>query len=190
MKGRVLTSFAFATCCFIQTFSPAATLDSRFVDLPSESRRLTGPLFWLHGDETPELLDSCLEKVAEGGNGCFTAESRPHSDWLGEGWYSDLQVCLDAAKKYDLEMWIFDEKWWPSGEVGGMVPRQYGSKYMQAEAVAAQGGEAVSRAVDEEKLIAVLAGQTADGKIDGDSLIDLTGKVREGSLNWHTPPGD
>ena len=60
--------------------------------------------------------------MAEGGNGTFTAESRPHRDWLGEGWFRDLGICLEAAKKNNLTMWIFDEKWWPSQEVGGKVP--------------------------------------------------------------------
>ena len=34
-----------------------------------EARRLTGPLFWLHGDdnETKERLEFYLDKVAEGG---------------------------------------------------------------------------------------------------------------------------
>ena len=44
-----------------------------------EARRLTGPLFWLHGDETPARLELELAKVAEGGNGTFTTESRPHA---------------------------------------------------------------------------------------------------------------
>jgi hypothetical protein len=73
-------------------------------------------------------------KVAEGGNGCFTAESRPHEDWLGPGWYRDLEICLDAAKRHDLKMWIFDERWWPSGEVGGRVPMEFGSKYLEVTA--------------------------------------------------------
>ena len=63
-----------------------------------------------------------MGKVAEGGNGCFTTESRPHVDWLGEGWWRDLGICLEAAKRHGLQMWIFDEKWWPSQGVGGKVP--------------------------------------------------------------------
>ena len=58
-------------------------------------------------------------KVAEGGNGSFTTESRPHTDWLGAGWWRDLDICLDAAKKQNLKLWIFDEKWWPSQAVAG-----------------------------------------------------------------------
>ena len=59
--------------------SRADTLEQQFRELPMDARRLTGPLFWMHGDanETPERLGSYLEKVAEGGNGSFTAESRP-----------------------------------------------------------------------------------------------------------------
>jgi len=103
-------------------------LERQSRELPMEARRLTGPLFWLHGDESPEQLEAMLERVAESGNGCFTAESRPHADWLGPGWYRDLAICLEKAKALDLKMWIFDERWWPSQMVGGRVPPQYGSK--------------------------------------------------------------
>ena len=34
-----------------------AELERQFRELPMEARRLTGPLFWLHGDEPPELLE-------------------------------------------------------------------------------------------------------------------------------------
>ena len=162
-------------------------LEKQFLELPMEARRLTGPLFWLHGDETAEQLENTLEKVAEGGNGCFTAESRPHIDWLGPGWYRDLRICLEKAKKLNLKMWIFDEKWWPSGEVGGEVPEQYGSRYMEATATDLQ--DTVQMAVPSEKLIAVLAGKAIGDCIDGESLVDLTGRVQDGRLNWQTPAG-
>ncbi len=98
-------------------------LEMQFRTLPIEARRLTGPLFWLHGDESRQRLEAYVAKVAEGGNGCFTVESRPHSDWLGPGWWRDLAICLEAAKKHNLKMWIFDEKWWPSQGVGGQRAR-------------------------------------------------------------------
>ena len=86
--GRIF----FAVCLWLGTAIVSATcvaqsdstsLEQRFHNLPMESRRLTGPLFWLHGDETPERLEMYVGKVPEGGNGCFTTESRPHNDWLG-----------------------------------------------------------------------------------------------------------
>ena len=167
------------------------TLERQFRQLPPEARRLLGPLFWLHGDESPERLQMYVEKVAEGGNGCFTTESRPHKDWLGEGWYHDLGICLAAAKKNGLKMWIFDEKWWPSGEVAGKVPQQYGSKRLLATATNITGPARFSAANFEgTNFIAVVSGrETADG-IDGASLVDLTKDIRNGSLEWNVPDGN
>ena len=93
----------------------------------------------MHGTETKERLELEVAKVAEGGNGCFTTESRPHPDWLGPGWFRDLTICLNAAKKHNLKMWIFDEKWFPSQAVGGKVPPQYAAKTLAAAAVEVEG---------------------------------------------------
>jgi hypothetical protein len=48
-------------------------LERQFRELPMEARRLTGPLFWLHGDETRAQLELEVAKVAEG----VTEPSRP-----------------------------------------------------------------------------------------------------------------
>jgi hypothetical protein len=154
------------------------------------AKRLTGPLFWLHGDESPERLREYVKIMAESGNGCFTAESRPHNDWLGEGWYRDLAICLEAAKKHDMKMWIFDERWWPSQMVGGKVPPQYGSKTLVARAVDAKGPGSVT--VDDcggREFIGAIAGRDTGNGIDGSSLVDLTSRVRGGTLSWRAPAG-
>ena len=168
-----------------------ATLERQFRELPIEARRLIGPLFWLHGDESHERLEMYVGKVAEGGNGCFTAESRPHSDWLGPGWYRDLAICLEAAKKHDLKMWIFDEKWWPSQAIGGKVPPRYAAKRLAAAAVDVEGPRAwEAEGYGGERYMAAVAGRvTADGKIEGESLVDLAPHVRDGKLSWQVPAG-
>ena len=168
-----------------------ATTERRFRELPMEARRQTGPLFWLHGDETPAQLEGTLQKVLEGGNGNFTAESRPHKDWLGEGWYRDLEVSLGFARNNNLTMFIFDDEWWPSQMMGGRVPPQYGSKVLDASATHIKGPAlAESAGYDDANLIAVVAGrELADGAIDGQSLIDLTSRVTDGELHWQVPDG-
>ncbi len=166
-----------------------SVLERQFTDVPMEARRLTGPLFWLDGDEGEERLRMYMEKVAEGHNGTFCAESRPHQDWLGKGWYRDLATCLDAARKHNLTMWIFDERWWPSGEVAGRVPRQYASKYMDATAADVHGPKTVTHEVPADHLVAVLAGRRTERGIVGDSLVDLAGRVRDGTLRWKAPDG-
>ena len=168
-----------------------APLERQFCQLPIEARRLTGPLFWLHGDESKERLEMYVGKVAEGGNGCFTVESRPHSDWLGPGWYRDLGICLEAAKKHNLKMWIFDEKWWPSQGIGGKVPPRYAAKRLEAAAVEVEGPKTYeSDGYGGDRYIAAVAGRVAaDGKIEGDSLVDLAPFIHEGKLAWQAPAG-
>lgn len=168
-----------------------ATLERQFRELPMEAKRLTGPLFWLHGDETRERLEMYLDRVAESGNGCFTAEARPHSDWLGEGWYRDLDICLQAAKKHDMKMWIFDEKLWPSQTVGGNVPAKYTAKTLVAEGVDVEGPRRFTEGgYSGERYIAALAGKMGpDGKIDGDSILDLKESIQDGRLDWQVPAG-
>jgi len=166
------------------------TLEQQFKRLPMESRRLTGPLFWLHGNDKPDRLRMYVDKVKEGGNGSFTAESRPHTDWLGAGWFRDLKILLDAAKKNDLKLWIFDEKWWPSGEVAGMVPERYGSKQLIADAMSASGSPVDWRLPNAEHLVGAVAGKEGPRGIDADSLLDLSSNIKAGKLSWTPPEGN
>lgn len=167
-----------------------AAIEQSFRELPLEARRLTGPLFWLHGDESKERLEMYVEKVAEGGNGCFTAESRPHVDWLGEGWFRDLGICLEAAKKHGLKMWIFDEKWWPSGEVGGKVPLEYSGKRLVAEATPVEGpAPYAAPGFAGPEYVGSVAGAELPEGIDGANLIDLAPFIQDGTLTWDAPQG-
>jgi hypothetical protein len=169
-------------------------MESRFRDLPMDARRLTGPLFWMHGDanETPERLGYYLEKVAEGGNGSFTAESRPHLDWLGPEWFDDLGICLRKAKELDLEMWIFDERWWPSQSIGGRVAPEHAAKSLVAEAFdASLPGIFKASGFHGPRYICAIAGQLSpDNLFIADSLIDLDPFIRDGNLAWEPPRGN
>jgi hypothetical protein len=168
-----------------------ADLERQFQQLPIEARRLVGPLFWLHGDESPERLEMYVGKVAEGGNGGFTAESRPHNDWLGPGWWHDLAICLDAAKKNNLQMWIFDEKFWPSQAIAGRVPPRYAAKRLAGAALDVIGpSRFTAQGYSGPQYIAAVAGRiVAEGKIDGRNLVDLAPHIRGGKLAWRVPAG-
>jgi hypothetical protein len=212
MNSKSLLMYGIFSLAFIENFSQSVcfaadevTIDAVEADfraLPNSVRRLTGPLLWLHGDETKQRLELEISKVAEGGNGSFTAEGRPAADWLGEGWWRDLTICRDAAKKHDLSMWIFDEEFFPSGEVAGEVPRIYGSKVLYGEAQNVQGpakytksGFYVPQVSSFQQrykgnLVAVIAGNDTGDGIDGNSLVDLTPMVKNGSLAWDAPVGN
>ena len=167
-----------------------AAVEKQFHEVPMEARRYVQPLFWLHGDETKEQLELFIGKMAELGCGGFVAESRPHNDFLGEGWFRDLDICLAAAKKHDLKMWIFDEKWWPSQSVGGKVPEQYAAKQLVTKTIEVEGPAKVEE--DDfggERFVAAVAGKEVEGGIDGGSLVDLSGMIKGGKLVWEAPAG-
>jgi hypothetical protein len=168
-----------------------ATIEKNFRELPMEARSLTGPLFWMHGDESKERLESYLDTITEGGNGSFTAESRPHNDWLGPRWFDDLEICLNQAKKHDLKMWIFDERWWPSQSIGGTVPPRYAAKSLVAEAMDAKGPEVFeTTGFGGERYIGAVAGRlTENNRFESDSLIDLAPHIKDGKLAWQPPKG-
>ena len=49
------------------------------------------PLLWLHGtpEETEETLRREIRTMEEAGCGGFVIESRPHADYLGDGWWRE-----------------------------------------------------------------------------------------------------
>jgi len=187
---------AFCTLCIPALVGAAeptlATLEKQFRELPMDARRHTGPLFWMHGDETKAQLEGELQNVLAGHNGTFTAEPRPHKDWLGEGWYRDLAINLDFARKNDLTMFIYDDWWWPSQMMGGRVPAQYGSKRLEASATSVDGPKALREAgYADSNMIAVVAGRVAEGEtLDGASLVDITSSIKNGTLAWQAPAGN
>ena len=143
-----------------------SSLERQFRELPIESRRLIGPLFWLHGDESRNGWSCTSAKWPRAATAASRPRVAPHSDWLGDGWYRDLAICLKAAKQHNLKMWIFDEKWWPSQAVGGKVPPRYAAKRLKAATVDVEGPEAwEAEGYAGPRYIAAVAGRvTAQGQ--------------------------
>lgn len=53
------------------------------------------------------------------------AGSRPHPDFAGPGWWHDLDIVLDEAKKRGMRVWILDDAHFPTGQANGLIPKQY-----------------------------------------------------------------
>ena len=78
------------------------------------------PLFWQHG-ESETVLREEIRQMSQNGIGSFILESRPHPDFLGERWWHDLDVILDEARQHSMQVWIFDDKTYPSGFGAGRI---------------------------------------------------------------------
>jgi hypothetical protein len=165
------------------------TLKAYFLELPLE-KRLSMPLFWLHGEDDSTIIEH-IDRVVEAGNGGLVIESRPHPDWLGTGWFADCKVIGDYAKTKGIKTWIFDEKWWPSFAVDGRVPENLRPKKLECSAVE-QTGPVIYKDSEHKgsKYVKTIAGKIINNKIDAGSLLDLSSSISNGALSWKVPKGN
>lgn len=82
------------------------------------------PFVWLHG-ESEEVIVEYIEKIAESNIKEMCIESRPHPDFLGSGWWRDLDIIVREAKKRDMKIWILDDVHFPTGYANGLIEDKY-----------------------------------------------------------------
>ena len=151
------------------------SLKADFANLPID-KRLTGPLFWQHG-ESDSTLKTYIDRMVDAGSGHFTIESRPHPDWLGPEWYADCKVILDYAKTKGLGGYIFDERLFPSFQVAGRVPAQHRTKVLACSNTDQTGPSTYSGAgYSGNAFIKAIAGKVVNGQIDAGTLTENGGR--------------
>jgi len=80
--------------------------------------------FWAINDRiTPEETARQLADMLEVGLGGAFFHSRAGliTDYLGEDWFAAMEAALQAARRHDGFVWLYDEDLWPSGNAGGQV---------------------------------------------------------------------
>ena len=157
------------------------------------------PLFWQHG-ESESVLREEMRKMREGGIGGCIIESRPHPDFMGPRWWHDLDVILDEAGKQGMQVWLFDDKEYPSGFAAGLIRDthpEFLKIYLAEKHIDAIGPLRGSSFFIEpwlgegDVLVRVIAArQVARGdELDGNTFCDLTALVSDGVLYWDVPDG-
>ena len=163
------------------------------------------PLFWQKGGPV-EVVREEMERIADAGIGAVILEARPHPEYLGDGWWRDVDAVLEIARRRGMKVWFFDDDTFPTGHAGGAVEaapaelRRHFLSERHTDAVgpargasfiverrALWGPEAAQEPGD---LLRVLAFPRAE---DSDELIgdpvDLTDRIVDGVLHWDIPDG-
>ena len=78
------------------------------------------PFLWMRG-ESEDILRTELKKIREAGIRSVCLEARPHPDYAGEGWWHDVDIVIDEAKKHDMQIWILDDAHFPTGMANGSM---------------------------------------------------------------------
>lgn len=165
---------------------------------PQASHALN-PLFWQRGD-SHEAIGEEMERMKSVGINDFVVEPRPHPDYLGEGWWRDVDFIINKAEELDMLVWFFDDGVYPSGCAFGKLAEKYPEhtkRFLAEEHMDAVGPLPHAHFyVDNwlapgEELFAVLAARRSDGDagIFSETLVDLTSFVSHGRLYWAVPEG-
>ena len=81
------------------------------------------PFLWLHGEDEETLRDY-MRAIDESAIGAVCVESRPHPDFCGPGWWLDMDIILDEAQKRNMKVWILDDSHFPTGYANGAMAEQ------------------------------------------------------------------
>ena len=145
------------------------------------------PFFWQHG-ESKELLEEGMQRIYDSGIKAVCVESRPHPDFVGEGWWRDLDIIMAKAKELNMRVWVLDDAHFPSGFCNGKIAPDspYGKIYLTqygVDIVGPKQGRSVLIILEQgEELVAVTM-----GKRDRDNQDSLT-EVKDLTCLLYTSP--
>lgn len=172
------------------------------------------PFLWMRGEDEA-IIRREMEKIHQANIGAVCVEARPHQDFAGEGWWHDLDIVLDEAKKRNMRVWILDDAHFPTGQANGIIPAKYperARRYIFTQHVDVTGpfpcgtldvelmttrrftwmdlaAPREAPILDEHNLISVTAARVVQGDIISDELVPLDGFVKDGQLTWDVPEG-
>ena len=172
------------------------------------------PFFWQHGEDEATLR-KYMSVIQRAGCGAVCVESRPHPDFCGPKWWSDMDVILDEARHREMKVWILDDSHFPTGFANGALVGK-GTEHRRESVFCNEttlDGAARVITLDVNALcvppalplsqLAAVVSQMSPPPVhfDGDErllsvtavgnnkLLDLTANVQDGTLHWQKPAG-
>ena len=176
------------------------------------------PFFWQHGEDE-ETLRQYVNVIHDSNCGAFCVESRPHPDFCGEKWWTDMDIIIDEAKKLGMKVWILDDSHFPTGFANGamkdadpsLLRRSIVIKYIEmpensdsleidirdiGEADPWEPSQFESFVIKQDELEIrnddrlLSVVAIKDGGDSADGLIDLTGLDENGKIVFSKPDGN
>ena len=171
------------------------------------------PFLWMRG-EPEEVIREEIARIAECGIRAVCVEARPHKDFCGPGWWHDMDIVLDEAKKRDMKIWILDDKHFPTGYANGLIEQHPERKkqYIACTTVDIYGASRpltlniqrmlkptigfweIGNPVDyaeqaRNTLVAAVALRYEEGCVFHEDVVDLTDLCRDGKVSFKLPEG-
>lgn len=159
------------------------------------------PLFWQHGEATSTLRNE-MEKIYQSGIKAVCVEARPHPDFVGEKWWSDMDAILQEAKIRDMKVWILDDSHFPTGFANGRVKNEFPhlrKRFLSLKQLDYYGplknAEAMIKYAFsdvDDRLVGVILGKKLNyNEVDSSTLVDITKGVSDKkSVTFDLPEGE
>ena len=155
------------------------------------------PFYWQHGDHY-DTIPQEVERIYNSGCRAFCVESRPHNDFVGEGWWRDMDLILSEAKKRGMQVWVLDDDHFPTGHAAGHITKYHPEMRrweLGERHVDVLGPQKKALLLTNERETAKLLGvyaykRTGEGEnCTSEGMIDLSGCVKNGFVEATLPEG-
>lgn len=176
-------------------------MGNRFEEVyKNQSGNYIYPFLWMHGEDHGILKDE-LERIRESNIKAVCVEARPHPDFGGKQWWSDMDLVMDFARKNDMKVWLLDDDRFPTGHANKAFTgktNDLSNEFLTSWSTDVAGPIKNSAMIVEpvlksdSKLIGAAACRRVSGdtaELDLNSCIDLTGKIKNGWLRFDVPEG-
>ena len=156
------------------------------------------PFYWQYGDHT-NLIPQQIKEIFDSGCRGLCIESKSHPDFIGKGWWKDMDVIFAEAEKLGMRVWILDDDKFPTGHAAGMISKKYPSLRrweLVEHHIDVVGPETDIQILTQEEseeyiLIGAYAYQRNTDTLESCSYesIDITPFVYQNRLTWNIPEG-
>lgn len=82
------------------------------------------PFMWIRDGEHDKLV-SHIEAIQSMGQNALCVESRPHNNFCKDEWWDDMSLILSECKNRNMDVWLLDDKYFPTGYVNGAIREKY-----------------------------------------------------------------
>lgn len=155
------------------------------------------PFLWLKGESKQAIAEE-IEAIYQSGLRAFCLESRVHPEFCKDGWFSDVEFALLEAEKRGMQVWILDDKSYPTGVANGIIAEKYPSLkawhiYTRFVDIAGQVRNAKIpvnlREEEKERLVGAFLVERKNGKPVYSSAKNVEENIKNGDLHISFPYG-
>lgn len=126
-------------------------------------------------------------------------ESRTHEEFCKDDWWEDIKLIFDECRKRDMNVWILDDKHFPTGYANGIFEEKY--KHLQAFGITEQHIDVAGPVKDgcamadcwtedeEDEIIRVCAIKHIPNSDKYSDIIDITEGLSDGMVYFDIPEG-